>query len=817
MKVLKKLISALLVSSFLFCPVTYADYEETDKSVSELIVYLGLLSEDKTGYVTNAELAEAAGKISGKEIKFDYENAEEAATTEDLIFLMTTALGYPKEDYKRYSSEVTNGVKLSEKYVTKEIFEKTVENTLMSQRVILSYFEGGKPVYEKKGTILKDRFDIEFAEAVVEADFSAYITSEVKLAKDEMLIGDITARSNINTKDYLGRRVRAYVKLDENNDTRGELVSIEKVKNNEIRKTSEVIDGATTSKKLVWLDKEKEELKSKEIPSDAIVIYNGKRMGKASEQEWSLFTPGDGEVNLTDNNSDNKIDVVIIWNYNLYIADYVNSETVVCRDFSYGTSIELENKNVFLFDEKGNKLNISDIKQFDVLSVTDTSCEDVYIMCSKKEAVEGTYRRSGYSIFIDNDKYSIGNSGLYDFLSFSDGDRVRVYFDIYDRTAYIVALPENEYAFLNKIYYSDGEDEPMYAKIYTADGATTKKEMADKVKVIFEDGENTYCKNKSGENGFAVLATLISDRCELIKYKENKNGQISKIIFPRSKIGQDIPNTSGGFEIYYADISTGEANFREAKYLRNMFVSRYRITSDTLLLSVEGDKNNSDGFKRLSIADLTGDNDYDVMIYDVNDRFEVGAVVFADCTDWYSKSGSIVSEISTEVGSEDEILTKIKLYANGAENVIYAKNTDIVSNADVAARFGNGGRKLNELKVGDIIYYNLGTDGYVSDFAYLHKNDEEQGFYHKSNYGWGDIYIPNCAMAVIYCPIKSIYEDMMVIYSDGSLPIMMPDNISCYICENGKIKKADYSHLKQGDVMAGMWKWGGLTEAVIYR
>lgn len=818
MKILGKIISAVLILSLLICPETSASSDEPDGSLKRVIEYLGLSGEDKEGYVTNAELELAAEKLAGGRTAFVYEKAEEAAKTEDLIFLMTTALGYPGEDYKKYSGEVTKGVRLSEKYVTREIFGKTLANALTAQRVDLSHFEGKRPVFEKKEALLEARFNIKLVEAVVEADFSAYINVRASLSRDEMLIGNIRAGGKYNTKDYLGRRVRAYVLIDESDETAGELISIEKVKNNETKKTSEVIDGATTSKKLVWLDKERDALKSKEIPKDAIVIYNGKRMGTAAAQAWELFTPGDGEVNLIDNDGDNDVDVVMIWNYNLYIADYVNTEkkSVVCRDFSYGTSIELENKNYFIFDEKGNAAELSDIKQFDVLSVTDTSEENVYVVCSKKEPVEGIYRRSGYSIYIDNDKYSIGNSGLYNFLSFSDGDRVRVYFDMYDRTAYIVALPENEYAFLTKAYPADGEDEPMRLKLYTADGAIAKKETADKVKVIFGDGtENTYYKNKTGENGFSVLYELIENKCGLIRYRENKSGRINRIVFPRTKTDRDLPDTTGGFDIYYADLSSENPDFKEAKYLGGMFVSRYRITSDTLLFSVEGDMRKPEGFKKMSLADLSGDSDYRVMIYDVNDRFETGAAVFAEYTDRYSHPGSIVAEVSPAVGADDEVLTKITLYTNGEENTIYADDTAIESNAEVAKRFGNSGKKLSEIKPGDVIYYKLGANGYVSDFAYFHKNDGGE-YYHRSNYGWGDIYIPNCAAAVIYCPIKSVSADMMIIYSDGSLPVMTAER-NYYICEKGRVRRADYSDLAPGDRMVGLWRWSALKDVIVYR
>lgn len=825
---LKKILAIILIFS-LACPAAVIRAAAKSECCNELIVSLGLLNmhDDGTfrpdGYVTNNELASAVYKISQKQdiselIKEDGK-PEEAVQTESLIYSMTVLLGYPKESYEGYKSEITKGVRLNERYVTREVFAQIVYNTLTAERVQISYFAGDKPIFEKKGTLLKDVFCVEKVTGTVEADFSAYINTppQKELAKDEMLIGNIAARGTYNTKEYLGRRVEAYIRLDKNSETDGTLVAIAKIKNEEIKKTSEVIDGATTSKKLVWLDKDREEMKSKAIPEDAVVIYNGERMGEARGQEWSLFTPGDGEVNLIDNSGDGKIDVVIIWNYNLYIVDYVNpeKEMIICRNFSYGTKIELEGKNYFIYDETGKKLGLSDLKAYDVLCVTDTARDNVYIACSEKEPAEGIYKRDGFSIYVGSDRYSIGNSGLYNFSSFSDGDRVRVYFDIYDRTAYIVGLSEEEYGFLNKVYYEGAEDEPMYIKLYTEDGNVCRKELADKVKVTDGRVQTRYFKNKIGSNSFSVLFSVLSGRCELIKYRENNEGKVNQIVFANSKIGQDIPNTTRGFDLYYAD-SSG-SGFKEAKYLQNMFVSRYRVTENTFMFSVEDSIGEPEKFRRLSLSDLSGDSDYHVMIYDVNDRFEAGAVVFRKCTDWYTKPAGIVTGISKEAGADGELLTKIKLYTGGEEKTLYADKLDITSDADIAWRFGNGSEKLSDIRVGDVIYYKQGQNGYITGIAYLHKNKDGQAYYHKSNYGWGDIYIPNCAMAVIFCPVKSVYSDMLVIYSDGSMPVPVNSNINYYICENNKVRKSEYSDIVPGDNIVGMWKWSSLRDVIIYR
>ena len=722
-------------------PCAAAHAEEKTK-YEKLITGLELLSDFEDGtfrsdaYVTNEEFFRAVYKMSEKTMPEDIKtasdeltdsgilkrslNPDEALRSDDLIYSMTKLLGYASDNYEKDASDagLYQGANLKDGYVTRQSFSRILYNTLTTDKMGLSNIQGDKIVFEKDGNILENVFGVKRIIGVADADRTAYIEQEPNhtLSKGDILIDGITVSGVADTKAYLARRVEAFLKFEENDDNHATAVLIEKYNNNETKATSQFIDGATTSSRLVWLDPDSEKLKQESIPSDAVVIYNGQRMGTAQGQEWSLFTPGDGEVNLIDNDGDREAEAVIIWSYTTYVTDYVNlaSDTIFSKDRE---AVVLEEREYTIYDADGNEISLEDIKSFDVLSVAfgAEDSDEIIIRRSSGKTASGIYRRDGYNIFVGNDSYSIG--GSCDLQGISDADQVVVYLDIYDRAAYVVKESEYEYAFLTKTVYANETDEVIYLKLYTFDEGVVKLETADTVTLIMDYGRTKYYRNKVGvENSYRVLYELIKNRQELIKFKRNREGQIREILLCNSKIGQDMPDTESGFDVYYG-IAGESVGFREAKFLQNSFATRFRVTDDTKMLSIEGDKSAPEKFVRVSVSDLIADNDYMVIVYDVNERFEAGVVIIEKIEDWYSKFGSLVAGISYAVGEDGEALTEFSVYTSGELKSIYADDLELVSDEGIAQRFENAGTKLKDIAVGDVIYYNLNNEGKISSFA----------------------------------------------------------------------------------------------------
>jgi len=243
------------------------------------------------------------------------------------------------------------------------------------------------------------------------------------------------------------------------------------------------------------------------------------------------------------------------------------------------------------------------------------------------------------------------------------------------------------------------------------------------------------------------------------------------------------------------------------------------VTADTKILSLEGNPDKPERFKRVSGSELVGDNDYSILVYDVNEKFEAGAVVIYRIEDWYSRFGSVVGSVEKAANEDGEEIMKIVVYTLGEEQVLYADNKELTSDGDVVTHFENEGVKLGELVPGDVIYYLLGNDGMISGFAVLHKNKPGQQFYHRSNYGWGSTYIPNAAMTVTYCEVLKVYGDLIVADIDGAKPINENVWRNYYIYEKGRnrLKKAERTDVKPGDKIVGLWKWSNMNDMIIYR
>ena len=400
----------------------------------------------------------------------------------------------------------------------------------------------------------------------------------------------------------------------------------------------------------------------------------------------------------------------------------------------------------------------------------------------------------------------------------ANGDFVSAYLDKYDRASYIVKEDEYQYAFLEKTYYSDEDGENLIFKMYTLNDGAVKKTAADSLTITSELGKTKYRRNRGDMKNYKVLYNLIDGKQEPVKYKTNTAGEIRELVFATSKIGYEMSDGTDIFEAYYGISTGGKINSREAKFIRNKFVSKYIVTPETVILSLEKkeEKTDSERIRRLTTADLTDDSDYYVRIYDVNEKFEAGMVVIDRVDDWYTKLGSIVSNVSHVLDDEGEECLSFEIYTSGEKSVILADNPDMQTDSSVAGRFENAGTKLSEITVGDVIYYKLDTKGKVSAFAVLHKNNN-RGFYHRSNYGWGGNYIPNAAMAVTYFNVIKTYSDLIIAEIDGARPIEEYEWRNYYIVENGKMRKAEFSDVKPTDKVVGLWKWSNMNDMIIYR
>lgn len=824
---MKKIIILAILLCVCAAETVFANTSVEDVEIN-LITELGLLKKYDDGtfrkeeYATCADLDYAVAVMSKSETE-NNEKYSEALTADEMVVEMVHLLGYYGENYKKIASEagIYKGTKLYGGYVTREDFSKIIYNTLLADKFQLSGMNNEKITFEKHGNLLWDVFKIERVIGIAEADSTAYIDNFIYgLKKNEIMISGIRVSGISDTKNYLARRVEAFLRFEDDSKINAQAVLVNKYKNDEIKITSEFIDGATTSGCVVWMNSGNEKLSRKKIPSDAVVIYNGNRLGKAIEQEWSIFTPADGEVNIIDNDGDGEAEAIIIWSYIPYVVDYVNVSNSIIYDKIGRTPINLEDREYTVFDGNGKETKIDTLKPYDVISVSFGKNEDdeIIIRISSANPVSGKYTRDGYSIFIDRDEYSL--SGWCDLNGAKNGEKITAYLDIYNRPVYIERISDLEYGYLSSVNY-DIDSESIYFKLYTFEKGVKKYESAEKI-TVYEQGVKTkYIRGKNGENSFKVLNELISHRQELVKFRLNSDEEIKEIHFPDNKIYQNMPDNDVDFSVYYAIDSSESPQFRTAKFLQNTLASRCIITQNTKMMSVEGNSQNIEKFKRISLDDLISDGDYDVIVYDLNEKFEAGAVIFktVDTIDSrYSNFGSIVGSVTEAAGDGGEKLLQISVYTLGEKKILYADNPDLISDEVVADKFQNRGTKLSEIKSGDVIYYTLDCDERISSFAVLHKNNDGE-FYYRSNYGWGGNYIPNAAMAVTYCRVEKTYSDLIIADIDGLKPILPNQWRHYYIYEKSKnkLKQAEFSDVKPGDKIVGLWKWSNMNDLIIYR
>ena len=73
------------------------------------------------------------------------------------------------------------------------------------------------------------------------------------------------------------------------------------------------------------------------------------------------------------------------------------------------------------------------------------------------------------------------------------------------------------------------------------------------------------------------------------------------------------------------------------------------------------------------------------------------------------------------------------------------------------------------------------------------------------------------AMATAYCKVIKTYSDMIVLDIDGARPIGEYQWRNYYLYKNNRITKVDFSEIKPGDRVVGLWKWSNMNDLIIYR
>ena len=478
------------------------------------------------------------------------------------------------------------------------------------------------------------------------------------LSQNEVLIdGYIYEIGQCDVSGLLGHGVDFY--YEEGPDVNTLLYIAKAQKDQSITVEANNIDSYA-NRTLKYFD-ENDRLKSRKIPDDAKIIYNGLAISRYSE---SIFNIGSGTVELIDNDGRDDIEVVTIWDSIDYLAAGVVDGVLYLEDadqFPDGIDLLSGEHEIVLIDNKGAPTDYDRIAENNVCSISkaeamDGSAVRYTIAVSKKTAsgIVGAVNQNEHTITIGGQEYPIAKAFDPSVLAgISSGNELRAYLNRYGEMAFIQRESAvRKLAYLVKSYADENED--VFIRLFTEDG-----EM-----VTYRCDENIQINNIKPENVMDHLMVDGATRNEVLLYTLNGQGNVRKITFPES---EDAGAADTGL-YHYFDVSGVKFKYNTGSLggkavLANDFIC-FKIPEDPMDYEkyAVGGKDFSDDeplvMKCYNRSQGQLDISVGVLSYDPDSPF------ITDGADIYYVLG-----VETGLNADDEVTVQLEYYNGGGKTI----------------------------------------------------------------------------------------------------------------------------------------------------
>ena len=624
---------------------------------------------------------------------------EAEATRGQVAQIAFNALDTPLMDRKTYGADeewvVYNGRNGNEfqSLLTQYLSVKKIDGTV----------EGTQVTGLKSANSIdtNDNAEITFAYEGMDEDYSDYKLYDVKDVKK-------VYEADSNASQYLGYAVNAYVK-ETGKSGEYDIISIAPSNRNKVASFTLDQFASATDKKIEYYKNDNDNnTTSLTLSSDILsskakntgIIYNGVAYNGTETTVESILaklqvtkdTVYSGKVTLIDNDTTNGYDVISVEVGAPAVVDEVkNSGKVAFKEVpknSIGNKIELtfdedENDTIIKLTKDGKKINYTDLKEWDVLSILfnsdSTKYYDVRVVDGNK--VDGAISsRKASTTSADGFEYTIaGNSydvaaNCYDAKAKNKGWTVGTagmfYVDEYGK---IVAFDKNgsttmsstsgNYAYV--LYAVATEDDfqnkTVRVQVLDKDGKVYSADIASKVRLEnYGSEDKTYDVKDVSED----LAKKMMN--QLITYEANSSGEIKTVTFPTIK-GDD-----SSFDL----AASGDKAIYDEEDRTIKGIGSFDVNDDTVVFFVKadgtkdltglGDTNKaSKSASKVGTVASIADGTYKMAVYD-EDNGIAGAIVLFNTTGGISASSNIAvidSVGEATVDSNDVLL--VKYFMNG--------------------------------------------------------------------------------------------------------------------------------------------------------
>ncbi len=599
-----------------------------------------------------------------------------------------------------------NAVASNNSAVVRGMVAQLCANALVTNKMEQTNFGSDEAFQIVDKTLLGDELSTEIVYDQVTAVGPSSLLGTSTLKNNEIKIGsdvfEVKAAAIAQARRLLGFNVEAYVQEDEHGDKTLILARAQKGKNSSVKINSQDIETVTSDTNVTvnyWLDKEKDkETETATITQDAKYIYNG----KAISFDIDELKPEAGSITLLDRDRDDLYDVVFIEEYENYVVEEVIVSSNRITDKYGKTSLVLDKEDEsidFIITRAGQEIKLSDINEWDVLSVAKSKDSSIVIVEVTTEKVTGKItEKHGDKFVIDGKEYGVA-ANYPDEIKLNDEGTFYL-----DKDSNIAAVDKenslsSNYAYLTGAEVTTGFDKRLNIKVFDKNG---------EIKMI-KSGEKIRFNNTPNKTPQEVFEGISSDGVvtpTLITYEVNKDGELTKINTPTDK-------TSGGIDKNIFALNANDT----LKYKQSSNkLGNYRVNEETIVFDIPAGELNAKKYSVTNYKLFEDNTDYDVLVYDVKEDLTAGVVIVTNSTGIANleASAAVVEKISTSLNDDDEKVEKLYAFIDGERKVFTTSEEGILVN-----------ESSEQLKAGDIIQLKTNANGEIESIRVLFEIDNK--------------------------------------------------------------------------------------------
>lgn len=512
-------------------------------------------------------------------------------------------------------------------------------NTLQSEMMKESHYNSnGEIVYSVSDDIMLDiYFNSKSDKGLVTATYVEGLYGE-KTDEGKIEIDNVIYRCDIDYADLLGCRVQFFY-MEDGNDR--EIVSIveDTTRHEKIVVNSDMIEaftGVYTSKGsfTYYTSKAPRKVKNVKLSPAMSLIYNNEYIPYNNLGAIDLDNIT-GTVELIDNDRDGLFDCVKILSYTDYYVNNVsvNEDTKYITDgISAGLVYEIED----VYEKitmNGSRIDFASIPKESIISAAVSSDGEAVEIVVSEFAVEGEITAKSTDedneyIWIGDSEYTLSKAAPSIYVDTDMGTKGVFRMNFLGEVAYCSGEGDDgeRYGYLSTVAKKSGIGDTVEVRMLTSDNQFVILTVADKVK-LYDKGVLVNITSSEFYDRFHHEPTFNDTRqaiTQVVKYKLNSDGELSLM-----RTAAETPSTEE-FSYGYINPVSGEAEGRRF-YSNRLFLQKYQITDDTVCFKIPW-TNEGEDYTRYESGKATryfsdGSN-YQVLLFDVNEEKQIGAVMY---------------------------------------------------------------------------------------------------------------------------------------------------------------------------------------------